>query len=232
MHRPLMAADYKIIGGDGREYGPATLEEIRQWCADGRVAPGTPVWRGDEERWLVAAAREELRWDLPQAVAPPPLIEPGPSPLRRAAFLPRLAAFMFDWVIVLCLINFLTLPWSRERLEKNQRILAELKADKPDLRQAIQDLASLLVVDVTVNFAYFVAFNALRGATPGKRMFGLRIVRLDGGNIGLRKALVRQFMSGLSLYCLLGFGHLLVAFTPERRAVHDLVAGTQVVHLH
>lgn len=117
-------------------------------------------------------------------------------------------------------------------LERNQRILAELKADKPDLRQAVKDLASLLVVDVSVNFAYFAAFNALRGATPGKRMFGLRIVRLDGENIGLRKAIVRQLMSGLSLYCLLGFGHLLVAFTPERRAVHDLVAGTQVVHLH
>lgn len=115
MHRALMAADYKIIGGDGREYGPATLEEVRQWCADGRVAPGTPVWRSDEERWLVAAAREELRWDLPQPVAPPPVIEAGPAPFRRAGFLPRLAAFMFDWVIVLCLINFLTLPWSRDR---------------------------------------------------------------------------------------------------------------------
>jgi uncharacterized RDD family membrane protein YckC len=227
-----MVADYKIIGGDGREYGPATLEEIRHWCADGRVAPGTPVWRSDEERWLVASAREELRWDLPQPVAPPPVIEAGPAPFRRAGFLPRLAAFMFDWVIVVCLINFLTLPWSRDRLEKNQRILAELKADRPDLRQAAKDLASLLVVDVSVNFAYFVAFNALRGATPGKRMFGLRIVRLDGGEIGLRKALVRQLMGNLSLCCLLGFGHLLVAFTPERRAVHDLVAGTQVVYLH
>jgi uncharacterized RDD family membrane protein YckC len=39
-------------------------------------------------------------------------------------------------------------------------------------------------------------------------------------------------MGNLSLCCLLGFGHLLVAFTPERRAVHDLVAGTQVVYLH
>jgi len=135
-------------------------------------------------------------------------------------------------VIVLCLINFLMLPWSQERLEKNQRILAELKADKPDLRQALKDFAPLLAVVVSVRFAYFVAFNALRGATPGKRMFGLRIVRLDGGEIGLRKALVRQLMSGLSLYCLLGFGHLLVAFTPDRRAVHDLVACTQVVHLH
>lgn len=232
MHRPLMAAAYKIIGGDGREYGPATLEELRQWCADGRVAPGTPVWRSDEERWLVAAARDELKWDLPQPAPPPPVIAAEPETCRRAGFLPRLAAFLFDWLIVLCLINFLTLPWSRERLETNQRILTELKADKPDLRHAVKDLASLLVVDVSVNFAYFVAFNALRGATPGKRMFGLKIVRLDGRNIGLRQALIRQLMGGLSLYCLLGFGHLLVAFTPERRAVHDLVAGTQVVHLH
>lgn len=225
-----MAAEYKIIGGDGREYGPATLEEVRQWCADGRVAPGTPVWRSDEERWVTAAARDELKWDLPQPAPPPPVMEPEPAPVRRAGFLPRFAAFLFDWVIVLCLINFITLPWSKDRLETNQRILSELKADKPDLRQAFRDLGSLLAVDLSVNFTYFVAFNALRGATPGKRMFGLKIVRTDGGDIGLRKALVRQLMSGLSLYCLLGFGHLLVAFTPERRAVHDLVAGTQVIH--
>ena len=66
-----MPVVYKIIGGDGREYGPATLEEIRGWCEDGRVGGGTPVWRDDELRWQPARNREELRWDLPAAAHSP-----------------------------------------------------------------------------------------------------------------------------------------------------------------
>ena len=33
-----MNAIYKIIGDDGREYGPATAEQIRQWVAENRAA--------------------------------------------------------------------------------------------------------------------------------------------------------------------------------------------------
>ena len=43
---------YKIIGADGREYGPATAGQLRQWIADGRanaqtptLAPGAPEWK-------------------------------------------------------------------------------------------------------------------------------------------------------------------------------------------
>ena len=28
---------YRIIGGDGREYGPISLDQMRQWIAEGRV---------------------------------------------------------------------------------------------------------------------------------------------------------------------------------------------------
>ena len=43
---------YKIIGADGREYGPATTGQVRQWIAEGRanaqtqtLAPGAPEWK-------------------------------------------------------------------------------------------------------------------------------------------------------------------------------------------
>jgi hypothetical protein len=43
---------YKIIGIDGREYGPATAGQLRQWLAEGRanaqtpaLAPGAPEWK-------------------------------------------------------------------------------------------------------------------------------------------------------------------------------------------
>ncbi len=43
---------YKIIGADGRAYGPATAGQLRQWVAEGRanaqtqtLAPGAPEWK-------------------------------------------------------------------------------------------------------------------------------------------------------------------------------------------
>jgi hypothetical protein len=43
---------YKIIGVDGREYGPATAGQLQQWIAEGRanaqtptLAPGAPEWK-------------------------------------------------------------------------------------------------------------------------------------------------------------------------------------------
>ena len=34
---------YKIIGADGKEYGPITSEQLRQWMAEGRANLQTRV---------------------------------------------------------------------------------------------------------------------------------------------------------------------------------------------
>ena len=34
---------YEIIGADGKEYGPISFEQIRQWIAEGRVNAQTRV---------------------------------------------------------------------------------------------------------------------------------------------------------------------------------------------
>ena len=46
-----MKATYKIIGQDGREYGPATPEQVRQWIAEGRVDSQTPLFAEGATEW-------------------------------------------------------------------------------------------------------------------------------------------------------------------------------------
>ena len=46
-----MSAIYKIIGKDGKEYGPVTGEQIRQWIAEGRVERRTPVFVDGAKDW-------------------------------------------------------------------------------------------------------------------------------------------------------------------------------------
>ena len=42
---------FTIIGGDGKEYGPVTLEQVRNWVADGRANHDTQAKRAGDEQW-------------------------------------------------------------------------------------------------------------------------------------------------------------------------------------
>lgn len=42
---------YTMIGGDGREYGPVTTEQLRQWIAEGRIAANTQLRAEGQTEW-------------------------------------------------------------------------------------------------------------------------------------------------------------------------------------
>ena len=51
---------YKIIGGDGKEYGPITAEQMRQWILEGRVNGQTQVLAEGGTEWKPLGAYPEL----------------------------------------------------------------------------------------------------------------------------------------------------------------------------
>ena len=56
---------YKIIGADGREYGPVTAEQLRQWVAEGRATPQTLTQTVGSTEWKPLALFPELGTALP-----------------------------------------------------------------------------------------------------------------------------------------------------------------------
>src|SRR5437868_9575336 len=42
---------YKIIGVDGKEYGPVSAEQLRQWIAEGRAHAASPVLPEGAPEW-------------------------------------------------------------------------------------------------------------------------------------------------------------------------------------
>ena len=78
--------------------------------------------------------------------------------------------------------------------------------------------------------AYVVLLHGTTGQTLGKMLAGARVVGLSGAPIGYPRALARYaawFLSALPL--LVGF--LVAAARSDKRALHDVVAGTRVIRV-
>ena len=93
-------------------------------------------------------------------------------------------------------------------------------------------LAPLMLVSTLayalVAGAYFVWFEASpQQATLGKRLIGIKVTDARGGRPSLSQVFGRFFAASLS-WLTLNLGHALAAWTPERRALHDYLAGTRV----
>jgi len=80
------------------------------------------------------------------------------------------------------------------------------------------------------SWAYYVAFTALYGATPGKMLLGIRVVKTDGRPVDWLTAFMREVVGKTLSALLLGLGYLWAFFHPKRQAWHDLIADTLVVH--
>ena len=70
---------------------------------------------------------------------------------------------------------------------------------------------------------------AAGGRTPGKRALGIRVVRADGGPVGLVESLARNVLRAIEVPLGYAPGVLAVALGPRRQRLGDLVAGTLVV---
>lgn len=92
---------------------------------------------------------------------------------------------------------------------------------------AIYLLIQLVVIAITMSYSVF--FVGKYGATPGKMVCGLKIVRADGSKLTYGRAVGRFFGVGLS-YLTFYIGFIMAGFDVEKRALHDRVCDTRVVY--
>jgi hypothetical protein len=83
---------YRIIGADGREYGPVTAEQLRQWISDRRAVAQTKARAEDVTEWKALSEFPEFAdaFAAKGAAAPPPqLLPPGAGELLAQEILAR-----------------------------------------------------------------------------------------------------------------------------------------------
>jgi uncharacterized RDD family membrane protein YckC len=170
----------------------------------------------------LAVVPEPRRGDSrPSAPLHQPTPEPPPLP---AGALARLGAALVDAVIVGGGQALLSLPAFLYWLGSAQPA-GELPRDVPFMPIFLS--VTLAALAAILGAVYHVYFWGVKGATPGKKLFGLVVQRQDGRQpIGPGRAALRLLgyaVSGL----VLGIGFLMIALGGG--GLHDQIAGTRVV---
>jgi hypothetical protein len=103
-----METTYTVLGADGAQYGPITLDQLKIWIGEGRITPETKVLRSDTNSWLQAAQYVELGLSaappiMTAAATPPRFVPAARNPdLERQI---KIGADWFFWIAGLSLIN-------------------------------------------------------------------------------------------------------------------------------
>jgi hypothetical protein len=110
-----MDLTYMVLGADGKEYGPVTLNQLTGWINEGRVPAQQQVRRSDMQHWAAASAFAELKSLFEPANLPPspstpnaprPLAGGGGSAADGVSFARmKVSASWFYWVAGLSLVN-------------------------------------------------------------------------------------------------------------------------------
>lgn len=230
---------FTILGADGKEYGPVAADKIQAWITGGRANLQTKAKRAGEADWKTLGEFAEFAGGAampPPPVAAGPTLAPGSAADALAATeghelagrWERLGAVILDSIIgfAFCLpggvMLFLGGLMAKGSHSPNPALLL------PGFAVLGVGILALIVIQV-----YLLV---TRGQTIGKKLLGMKIVTYpDESNPGFVKVwLLRSFVNGIigaipvvgGIYTLVDICFI---FRDDKRCIHDLIAGTQVV---
>lgn len=240
---------------DGKQNGPVNEPEWDRLVASGSILPETLVWHEGLENWAPFSAVKDSAPPA-SALAPAhgsdgvPCAECGASfpadevvmikgqpvcavckpialqklkegvqltgEMRYAGFWIRFGAKFIDGIIMQIIVRGLALLLG-----------LGLNATGSHSTTTATWLSALL--GTVVGATYSIWFNGKYGATPGKMACELRIVRSDGSPLTYGRACGRYFAEIVSSLTLL-IGYIMAGFDEEKRALHDRICDTRVIH--
>jgi uncharacterized RDD family membrane protein YckC len=224
------------VAKNGAQLGQMPEEEIVRRLQSGDLASGDLCWTDGMGDWVPLGAKFALQTSAPAAVAMNPYAPPSANVLTapRAADTLELAdrgtrlgaALIEGFIFVIAALPILISTALASTAESASGTPAE-----PNVPLIILGIVLVLALAI-----YQLVMLATRGQSIGKRIVGIRIVtHPDGANPGgVKTILMRGFIPGIiSNIPLLGFlfsiTNICFIFREDRRCIHDLIAGTQVV---
>lgn len=147
---------------------------------------------------------------------------------QPAGFVSRMIAFIIDLLILsltgAVMISLTSLISDFFQLDT---LIRRTSQGFPALTNVITVVMAL--VSFILLCGYFSVFWTVIGSTPGKLFMGLRVVRQNGSELTLGRALLRfagYWLSALPFF----IGFLWVLVDRRRQAWHDKLADTQIIY--
>ncbi len=137
------------------------------------------------------------------------LVAPNPAALPPAGVLLRCLAALLDMVVIFLIGFAVALP------------LGQTSGDGFELKGFGALLFWIII------FAYFVILEMQWGATPGKMLTGLKVLKIDGQAAGLREAVIRTASRVIDYFFLIGV--IIMVTSSKNQRLGDLLAETMVV---
>jgi uncharacterized RDD family membrane protein YckC len=223
------------VAENGQTIGPMPGAQLKELISKGQVTPKTLVCVVGASEWTEAGSVPFLSAMFAERAPPlPPMAPAIPAPptadvrisqqgqyggypqpanagnVRYAGFWIRTGASLLDTLFLFLLMivpAFLAIMISGD-------------ANTP--------LAGLMQFAIAIGY-FIIPVSGPKQATWGKQVLGLKIIRVDGAQVGGGLAFGRYLsyiISGLPF----GIGYLMVAWTDQKKALHDMICGTRVIH--
>lgn len=86
-----------------------------------------------------------------------------------------------------------------------------------------------VILEIGINVLYLTWFHVTYGQTPGKMMFRIRVIQMDGYPNGWKTVILREIFGRIVSMIVFCLGYIWVAFDFRKQGWHDKIAGTYVI---
>ena len=138
-----------------------------------------------------------------------------------AGFWIRFAAYMLDFVIVMIALGI---------INSFLGSLMMLVEDTPLGGAVLFQYTLTDIFEYILTAVYFVLMTYFHGATLGKKILKLKVVSVkEDGKLRFFDVIYRETIGRFLSDIFQGLGYLTVAFTDEKKGIHDMLCGTRVI---
>ncbi len=172
--------------------------------------------------WVCASCKDTAIQQLKEGVSTPTPGGPGGN-LRYAGFWIRFAAKFIDGILlaVVNLIIQFAFTFGIMGITGLQGGGAE------SVLEAVM-MVVMFLIQLAIQAGYTIYFVGKKGATPGKMLCRLKVVRSDGSALTYGRSTGRYFAEWVTaMTCTIGY--IMAAFDEEKRSLHDRIADTRVI---
>jgi uncharacterized RDD family membrane protein YckC len=143
-------------------------------------------------------------------------------PIHYAGFWIRVLAHIVDQVVVIVIVVVVSFV-----IDVVFALTAGGRSD-PTVIAVLAGLTFVAEIIIVVGYQ-MISLRSRWQATPGKRLCGIYIIRTDGRRIGPGLALGR-YLGVLLSVMIMYVGIIMVAFTNQKKGLHDIICGTRVIY--